>query len=156
MTLFDTDLKLIELTYLNNGRTVAQTQSLGATQYTSINGSTYAHVVRIYVYAWDVVSGQSTSRDAIEALVIPREGNERLPRLDGPWLRYKMFTLSTPDEVPYYSVYDTKTHMVKNAAAVNGALTHAPLSWLDPTASRGPARGRGGGRGGRGGRGRGG
>lgn len=133
MTLFDTDLKTLDLSYQNNGRTPPQTQCIGGAQFKSINGTTYGHVVRVYVHGWDPRYEQSTSRDAIEALVIQRAGNEDLKRLDGPWLRYKMFIVSSPDEVPCANTYDTKTHMANSTAAIAGALSHAPLSWADPT-----------------------
>lgn len=141
MTIYDSDIEQINiLEQSSTGEQPPPIQCLGVHLFVTPIASKMVHVVRVHVSLFDDNSEPLTSRDPIEAFLVPGMASRATPRLDGPWLRHKLYTTSEPNAQIRHRFTTVKSEIANIwKEGVQGQhLTFPSPWWLPPDSELAP------------------
>ncbi|KAJ5092982.1 hypothetical protein N7456_008843 [Penicillium angulare] len=125
MMIYEEDLRTLQQNEIDQGKAPSPVVCVGTTTVQTLMGPFHAHIytvtVRVQSQMAPAVDGEApdvkfmTNWESIFTIVKPGSVNDAgsIPRIDGPWIRYRLWTATRPDDTGETHVAEHRTGIVE-------------------------------------------
>lgn len=146
MMIYEEDLRTMQRNEINQGKRPSPVFPIGTTAVRTFNGIYNAHIYAVTARIEAMHSNTAenaiaspvayalTTWDTVFTIVRPGSINDPgnlLPRIDGPWIRYKLWTATVPDGAGEVHVASSMRALSKNISTAPGTRGFQPNDYRD-------------------------